>query len=189
MWTRDIVLTEEQHERLRQANPIYNQQLRGQEGRRATARAARLAAQERGRAQARQGDPLHMQGCMLFWAEGSRRATVSCSPTPISRCIACSCASFAARVRDEQIALTVNCHLNNGLTLERDRGMVVGATWSAGLLPARRDGQPALERVPLAAATCTLRHGVARRRLHLLVQSIYGAIQEYAGFERPEWLD
>ncbi len=22
-----------------------------------------------------------------------------------------------------------------------------------------------------------------------IVQSIYGAIQEYAGFERPEWLD
>ncbi len=50
VWTRDIQLTEEQHERLRQANPIYNQQLRGQEGRRASARAARLAAQEHGRA-------------------------------------------------------------------------------------------------------------------------------------------
>ena len=32
-WTRDIELTEEQHERLRQANPIHNQQHRGQEGR------------------------------------------------------------------------------------------------------------------------------------------------------------
>jgi hypothetical protein len=40
-------------------------------------------------------------------------------------------------VRDEQVALTVNCFLNNGL----------------------------------------------------LVQSIYGAIQEYGGFERPAWLD
>jgi DMSO/TMAO reductase YedYZ molybdopterin-dependent catalytic subunit len=41
LWTRDIELTEEQHERLRRANPIHNQQHRGQEGRRATARWAR----------------------------------------------------------------------------------------------------------------------------------------------------
>jgi predicted transcriptional regulator len=38
VWTRDIELTEEQHEQLRQANPIPNQQHRGQERRRATAR-------------------------------------------------------------------------------------------------------------------------------------------------------
>ena len=67
-WTHDIPLTEEQHERLRRANPIYNQQLRGQEGRRASARAVRLAAQEEGRAHARRGDPLHLLGCMLYWA-------------------------------------------------------------------------------------------------------------------------
>jgi hypothetical protein len=76
LWTRDIELTEEQHERLRRANPIHNQQHRGQEGRRATARWARLAAQEHGRAQAGQGDLLHLQGCMLFWAESSWRRNV-----------------------------------------------------------------------------------------------------------------
>jgi transposase len=50
VWKRDVELTEEQHEQPRQANPIHNQQHRGQEGRRATARWARLAAQEHGRA-------------------------------------------------------------------------------------------------------------------------------------------
>ena len=64
-WTRDIELTEAQRERLREANPIFNQQLRGQNGRRATARAARLLAQEHGRAQARKGDLEHLRGCML----------------------------------------------------------------------------------------------------------------------------
>jgi hypothetical protein len=93
LWTRDIELTEEQHERLRRANPIHNQQHRGQEGRRATARWARLAAQEHGRAQAGQGDLLHLQGCMLFWAEGSRRRNSVVLPTPTSRCTACSSAS------------------------------------------------------------------------------------------------
>jgi hypothetical protein len=36
-----------------------------------------------------------------------------------------------------------------------------------------------------------LPYGTCRLVVHdtALVQSIYGAIQEYAGFERPEWLD
>jgi hypothetical protein len=36
-----------------------------------------------------------------------------------------------------------------------------------------------------------LPYGTCRVVVHdtALVQSIYGAIQEYVGFERPEWLD
>jgi hypothetical protein len=36
-----------------------------------------------------------------------------------------------------------------------------------------------------------LPYGTARLTVYstFLVQSIFGAIQEYAGFERPEWLD
>ena len=64
-WTRDISLTEAQHERLRQANPIYNRQLAGQTGRSESARAVRRAAQEHGRGEARRSDPVHLQGCML----------------------------------------------------------------------------------------------------------------------------
>jgi hypothetical protein len=36
-----------------------------------------------------------------------------------------------------------------------------------------------------------LPYGTARLDVHsvFVIQSIYGAIQEYAGFERPAWLD
>ncbi len=36
-----------------------------------------------------------------------------------------------------------------------------------------------------------LPYGTVRVTVHSthIVQSIYGAIQEYGGFERPEWLD
>ncbi len=71
-WTRGIELTDAQHEPLRQGNPIYNQQLRGQGGRSASARAARAAAQEHGRAEARRLDPVYLGGCTLYWAEGSK---------------------------------------------------------------------------------------------------------------------
>ncbi|MEO8687685.1 MAG: hypothetical protein ABI611_05640 [Solirubrobacteraceae bacterium] len=46
-----------------------------------------------------------------------------------------------------------------------------------------------------APGACSVRrpllHGTAELRVGStwIVQSIYGAIQEYAGFDRPEWLD
>jgi transcriptional regulator with XRE-family HTH domain len=190
VWTRDIPLTAEQHERLRQANPIYNQQLRGQEGRSASARAARLAAQEHGRAEARRGDRLHLQGCMLFWAEGSRRRnSVVFTNSDVAmhrvfvRFLRC------CGVADEQIALTVNCHLNNGLSL-----VEIEAWWLTELgLPAACLRRASVNR-PSSASRWrrnVLVYGTASLRVHStsLVQSIYGAIQEYGGFERPEWLD
>jgi transcriptional regulator with XRE-family HTH domain len=189
-WTRDIELTEEQHERLREANPIYNRQSRGQQSRRATARAARLAAQEDGRAQAGQRDPLHIQGCMLFWAEGSRRrnsVVFTNSDVEMHRLFL----RFLrwCGVRDDQVALTVNCHLNNGLTLDE-----IEAWWLARLgLPATCLRAASVNR-PSSASRWRrniLVHGTACLRVDStpLVQSIYGAIQEYAGFDRPEWLD
>ena len=49
--------------------------------------------------------------------------------------------------------------------------------------------KPPVERVPLGRNV--LLYGTARLCVHsaFLVQSFYGAIQEYAGFDRPEWLD
>jgi hypothetical protein len=69
---RDIELTEEQHEALRAHNPIYNRQLAGRGVTSARRRAERRAHQEQGRALARRGDPLHVAGCMLYWAEGDK---------------------------------------------------------------------------------------------------------------------
>jgi hypothetical protein len=190
LWTRDIELTDEQHERLRQANPIHNQQLRGQANRRETARWARLAAQERGRARAGQGDLLHMQGCMLFWAEGSRRRnSVVFTNSDVEMHRVFLRFLRASGVRDEHVALTVNCFLNNGLSLAE-----IEEWWL------RRLGLPPS---CLRAASVNRPSSASRwrRNVHLygtaalcvhstaLVQSIYGAIQEYGGFERPEWLD
>lgn len=74
-WTRDIELTPEQRE--------HN--LSGQRGpANPEVIAARVATwkrrnlerrrgyQEEGRERARSGDPLHLAGCMLYWAEGAK---------------------------------------------------------------------------------------------------------------------
>jgi hypothetical protein len=190
-WTRDIELTEVQRERLREANPIFNQQLRGQNGRRATARAARLLAQEHGRAQARKGDLEHLRGCMLYWAEGSKKRNVvaltNSDPEMLRAFL--SFLRGPGGVQDERIALTVNCHLNNGLSLAE-----IEEWWLAtlGLPPTCLRGAT-VNRASSASRwrRNVLIYGTARLSVcsTFLVQSIYGAIQEYAGFDRPEWLD
>jgi len=152
-WTRDIALTEEQHQRLRDANPIYNQQLRGQEGRSTAARAVRVAAQEHGR-----------RAFLGFLRE-------------------------CYRVSDEQITLRVNCHLNNGLSLAE-----IEHWWLKELgLPHGSARTATVNRASSASRwrRNVLVYGTASTCVHstFIVQSIYGAIQEYAGFDRPEWLD
>jgi hypothetical protein len=191
LWTRDIELTEAQHERLRQANPIYNQQLRGQAGRSASARAARLAAQEHGRAVARQSDPEHLAGCMLHWAEGSnaRNSVVFTNSDPEMLRAYLRFLRGPCEVEDERIALSVNCHLNNGLSVAE-----IEAWWLAQLdLPASALRAATVNRASTASrwGRNVLVYGTGRLSVHstFLMQSIYGAIQEHAGFDRPAWLD
>jgi hypothetical protein len=67
LWVRDIDLDEVQ-----QASMRSRAARRRGEASAAWARARRRAAQQTGRRQARRSDRLHLAGCMLFWAEGSR---------------------------------------------------------------------------------------------------------------------
>jgi transcriptional regulator with XRE-family HTH domain len=190
-WTRDIRLTMAQHERLRMANPVYNQQLRGQEGRRASARAARVSAQEHGRAHARQRHAEHLLGCMLYWAEGSksRNSVVFCNADPDMLRTFLVFLRGSCGIESERVRLSVNCHLNNGLTLAE-----IEAWWLATLALPPTCLRAATVNRPSSASRWrrnTLIYGTARLTVHstFLVQSIYGAIQEYGGFDRPEWLD
>jgi transcriptional regulator with XRE-family HTH domain len=191
VWTRDIELTEAQHERLRDANPVYNQQLRGHAGRSASARAARLAAQAHGRAIARQGSPEHLAGCMLHWAEGSntRNSVVFTNSDPEMLRAYLRFLRGACEVADERICLSINCHLNNGLSLAE-----IEAWWLEQLGLSASALRAATVNRPSRASRWgrnVLMYGTARLCVHstFLIQSIYGAIQEYAGFDRLEWLD
>jgi transcriptional regulator with XRE-family HTH domain len=189
-WTRDIPLTDEQHARLRAANPIYNQQVRGQGGRSASARAVRVAAQEHGRKMARKGESVHLGGCMLYWAEGSKnrnRVVFTNADVEMHR-------AFLGFLRDsyevapEQVTFRVNCHLNNGLSLAEIEGWWLDALG----LPPECLRAATVNRASSASRwrRNVLVYGTASTCVHstFIVQSIYGAIQEYGGFERPEWL-
>jgi transcriptional regulator with XRE-family HTH domain len=72
LWVRDIELTPDQHRALLDRNPAYNRQRNGSKEMAARYRAKRLLYQEEGRRLARRSEPLHVAGCMLYWAEGSK---------------------------------------------------------------------------------------------------------------------
>ena len=190
-WVCDVELTPSQHAALRAQNPRYNAKLRGQRRRSAAARAVRLEAQAHGRALARGGDPLHLQGCMLYWAEGAKdrncAALINSEPEMLR--------VFIRFLRDcyevpgERMALTVNCHAGNGLD-----GPAIVRWWLDALaLPACCARAPVVNRVSPSSRRRrgnVLPYGTARVAVFstFVAQSILGAIQEYGGFERPAWL-
>jgi hypothetical protein len=76
LWTKDIELTEEQKAlNLRGPRGPHNPEHIRKRSRAwaARCRERRAIDQEIGRAAARSGNPLHLAGCMLYWAEGAKR--------------------------------------------------------------------------------------------------------------------
>ena len=191
-WTRDIVLTPAQQQHLREANPRFNGQLSGQIGRSRSARTVRVTAQMEGRSRAQRGDLLHVQGCMLYWAEGSkqRNAAVLTNSDPDMLKLFVTFLRQCYGVSDAKFAFSVNCHLGNGLHLHD-----IEAWWLDRLeLPMSCLRQATVNRPSGASALRrghVLPYGTARVSVCSVqvIQSIYGAIQEYAGIDRPEWLD
>jgi transcriptional regulator with XRE-family HTH domain len=190
-WVRDIELTTQQVAALQEANPIFNQQLSGTIRSSANARARRVVAQLHGRLLAAKGDVLHRTGCMLYWAEGhrNRNQVQFTNADPDMLWVFRDFLGRCYDVADDQVALTVNVHLGNGLDLAE-----IEAWWLDRLaLPPTCLRQAIVNRPSRASQRKrrTLAYGTVRLTVSstFIVQSIYGGIQAYARIERPEWLD
>jgi transposase-like protein len=190
-WTRDIELTPEQRHANRHSDAVRRAQAIGNKAMRTRARRKRLAAQDHGRHLARQGDPLHVTGCMLYWAEGSKRRNdvefTNSDPDMLRTFV--EFLSGCYEVPRDNVRLTLNVHLNNGLALSE-----IEEWWLARLNLSRCSlGSHTVNRYSRRSGQTrrTLPFGTARIVVHstFVLQSIYGAIQEYAGIERPGWLD
>jgi hypothetical protein len=127
-----------------------------------------------------------------IWAEGGKRRNTVCLTNSDADLVDVFLRFLREwySVTDDRVTLSVNCFLQNSLTLGEiehwwlDRLELPGfclraaAVNSLSSASKRRKGH-------------ILPYGTARLTVHstFIVQSIYGAIQEYAGIERPEWLD
>lgn len=187
LWVRDIQLSEAQQTALSQS--------RGAPGRakwavqnRQQHQDQRLAYQQRGREQARQDDRLHVMGCMLYWAEGAkkRNSVYFVNSDADMLCLFMRFLRECYQVQDQEFTVYITTHEH-----ESERMAAVEAYWLQLLnLPATclrktQTKKGSAERInKMSNGVCGLR--VNRTDL---VQQIYGAIQEYAGFDRPEWVD
>jgi hypothetical protein len=191
LWVRDVPLTEEQIAELHRRNATSPGQLAGAAANAALGRARRLSYQLEGRKRARGGDPLHLAGCMLYWAEGDKgREAVRVAksdPELLSLFVKFLCECYRA----EQRRLSVPCNLFAD-HVERQRE--IEDFWLETLDLPRTCLRKSIVNVyskysqkkrknKLPYGTCKVVYSDTRT-----VQSIYGAIQEYAGFDRPQWL-
>jgi hypothetical protein len=176
---------------LRERNPIYNQQLAGRGTTSALRRAERRAYQDHGRALARLGEADHVAGCMLYWAEGTKDQNQvrfsNSDPEMVRKFVAFLRSYF--HVDDEDVRLT--CHLYAD-HLERQREIEQYWLGVTGLPETSlcRSIVNVYSKYSAKKRRNKLPYGTCRVVVHRtrVVQSIFGAIQEYAGFERPAWL-
>jgi hypothetical protein len=187
LWVRDVELSDDQREVLRERGRFFDDRNVGAKANRARSKEDRITFQEAGRAKAREFRPLHLAGCMLFWAEGAkqRNGVYFVNGDPNMMRLFARFLREEMGIKDDEFALRIHCHTNDPDEMRR-----IEQYW-ADLLG-----------LPLSCIRKTyvikgesskphrMKNGVCDLRVHSteLVQHIYGAIQEYGGFENPEWL-
>jgi predicted transcriptional regulator len=190
LWVRDIQLTSEQANTM--MTSAYSRQAEARERLIARRRQDRMTYQEHGRELARQGDPFHAAGCKLYWSERDKsrnQARISNSDPELLRMFI----GFLRRyfdIADDDIRVSCNLFADHA-----DRQAEIEQFWLDQLGLSQRSLRKSVVNVyslsskrkrvnMLPYGTCRL--CVSRTSV---TQSIFGAIQEYGGFERAEWLD
>lgn len=189
-WVRDVPLGPEQRAALIsrvRLGPVVAGELKAKR-----AREVRRGYQDQGRYLARESGRDYAAGCMLHWAEGSKARNcvqiVNADPEIIV---------FFARflrehfeVTDAQMTLSCNLFADHEVRQREIEGY-----WLRRLgLPRSALRNSTVNRYSKYSQTKRMNRlpwGTCSLRVHStrIVQAIYGSIQEYGGFERPEWLD
>jgi hypothetical protein len=129
---------------------------------------------------------------MLYWAEGGKRRNavkLVNSDVHLVRFF-CRFLREGFKVPAESFRVSLNVYTNNGLTVEE-----IERYWLEALgLPRSCLRKHSLDSKPTSSSgqrRNKLPYGVCTLTVHStrIVQHIYGAIQEYAGFDEPRWLD
>jgi transcriptional regulator with XRE-family HTH domain len=188
LWVRDIELTDEQRANLRRR---MGGRIDGPRVNVVRALERRREEQRLGRRAARKGDVMHAAGCMLYWAEGSRERNAvkftNSDPEMLRFFVRFLRLSF--NVSDEKVSVTCNLFADH-----LDRQREIEDFWLDKLgLPRsclRLSTVNRYSKYSQKKRRNKLPYGTCRVSIYdtRLSQHIYGAIQEYAGFDRDEWL-
>ena len=192
VWVRDINLTKEQKLKLSLKNPVFIGQNNGAKAIKEKAKEIRKKYQEVGRKEAQQNNLLHCQGCMLYWAEGtkSRNCMRFSNSDPFLMLLFKNFLENYFNIPNDKIILKINCYTNNGIVLED-----IIVYWLNFLNLSRENLRKCqINQIPSSSKKYKrgkLLYGVANLEVYSveLVQRIYGAIKEYASITEDRWLD
>lgn len=189
-WVRHVELSPEARARLverTRLGPVV-----AAERKAARAREVRRGYQEEGRRLARQRGTEYRAGCMLYWAEGSkdRNQLTMANSDPDLLAVFVHFLRAELDVAAESITMRCNLfadHLERQREIERfwlDRLGLPPSSLRTSHVNVYSKYSQKKRKNKLPHGTCTVQVSSTR-----LVQTIYGSIQEYGGFDRPEWLD
>jgi hypothetical protein len=187
LWVRDIILTEDQVQSLRAKQHCYGAQNAGSQSNRKKHREMRLAYQDAGRVKARENRPLHMVGCLLYWAEGAkhRNKVYFVNSDPNMAKLFLRFLREEMSLNDSAITLYIHCHTSEPGEIKRIESYwaeLLGLPMSCLRKTQTKKGSE-IRRSILKNGVC----GIMVSKTEI-AQHIYGAIQEYGGFDNPDWL-
>lgn len=182
-WTGDIILSNHQRQRLQQnliKGSIRQSEMRLQE---------RLQAQAIGANRVRAGDQAFISLCLLYWGEGSKSVN-SMRFTNSDEAMMCLFSRLFRECFPDDIdvcSFDVHWYPGNGLD-----GNQVTAYWAdiLGLpISALRGNRNTPYRPEHGNNPGKTPYGTCKFQCHrtLVVQQIFGGIQEFGGFERKAW--
>jgi predicted transcriptional regulator len=190
-WVRDIVLSDDQLAEIKRRQYTFDVgQHKGSQANMVKHREIRRQYQEEGRRKARERDPLHIAGCMLYWAEGTKDRNslefVNSDPDMMQYYMRFLRESLS--VEDDSMSASVICYTGNGLSIEE-----IEDYWLSLLNLPRTSLRKTIVNVRPSSSEQKgrkLLYGLCKICVHRcrFMQHVYGAIQEYTGIDKPEWL-
>ena len=190
LWVRNIELTDEQTQNLIAYRYLSINKINGSKSNHEKWKKIRLQYQEQGKEDAKQNDIEHLKGCMLYWAEGTKKknsVVLTNTDANMMKFFVNFLKNFF-QVKKEDFDISFNCYLSNGLTLED-----IENYWLSLLdLPKSclRKSTTKYCDGPIHSNNGH-NYGVCRVGIHKteIAQRIFGAIKEYIGIKDPElWL-
>jgi hypothetical protein len=187
LWVRDIELTNEQKRILKDRQRLWGAQNTGAGINRERAQLRRAQSQELGRQKAKEGHPLYLAGCMLYWAEGAKdRNNINfVNSDPNMSQLFLRFLRDELNVTDAEIVLYIHSHSTDLDEIQR-----VQQYWINLLTLPTTCIRKVLYKKGSDVRKNILLNGICSIRVYRtdLVQHIFGAIQEYGGFDNPDWL-
>jgi predicted transcriptional regulator len=189
LWTKGIELSPEAKDKIENRHKECSS--RGRYVHASLARELRASWQEEGRILAQEGKRLHMSGCMLYWAEGSKgkNSVMLTNTDPQLMEFFVKFLRECYEVKSKDMKINVYAYSGNGKTKEQ-----IESYWLSILGLPRTCLRKTFMDYDKRSKNGNRKniHLYGSCRLHVcstrIVQSIFGAIQQYVGFQRPSWL-